>query len=149
MVKMLSTDVIFGKCIARCGVIEFQKRGAPHLHLMIWITDFDATPENIDNIICAEIPRDPSASKREEEFTKEDKEAQRYHDTVKKWNLDRVIMDAVKRVNASRTSPRNFNPLLRLAMTPSRNIVKGANKMVAMLRSSTSTAHSMFLTMDG
>ena len=51
---------------------------------MIWIADFDATPENIDNIICAEIPRDPSASKREEDFTKEDKKAQRYHDTVKK-----------------------------------------------------------------
>ena len=84
LMKMLSTDGIFGKCIARCGVIEFQKRGAPHLHLMIWIADFDATPENIDNIICAEIPRDPSASKREEEFTEEDKKAQRYYDTVKK-----------------------------------------------------------------
>ena len=47
---------IFGVCNAHVSSIEFQKRGAPHMHLIIWIENFSKTPSNIDNIICAEIP---------------------------------------------------------------------------------------------
>lgn len=46
----------FGVCNAHVSSIEFQKRGAPHMHLIIWIENFSKTPSNIDNIICAEIP---------------------------------------------------------------------------------------------
>ena len=36
--------------------IEFQKRGAPHAHMCVWIEIFDPNPANIDNVICAELP---------------------------------------------------------------------------------------------
>ena len=49
--------MIFGKCIARIHTIEFQKRGYPHIHLIIWLADKNhMTPEEIDQIINAEIP---------------------------------------------------------------------------------------------
>lgn len=31
-VKEIEKDQIFGKCIGRVSVVEFQKRGAPHTH---------------------------------------------------------------------------------------------------------------------
>ena len=56
LMSLIIKDGIFGKCIAHVAVIEFQKRGAPHSHILIWIENFDMTPHNIDNIISAEIP---------------------------------------------------------------------------------------------
>ena len=49
---------IFGKVVAHINVIEFQKRGLPHSHILIilesqykfWSTD------DYDNIVCAELP---------------------------------------------------------------------------------------------
>ena len=38
-VKEIEKDQIFGKCIGRVSVVEFQKRGAPHTHTLIWIKD--------------------------------------------------------------------------------------------------------------
>jgi PIF1-like helicase/Helitron helicase-like domain at N-terminus/Helicase len=49
---------IFGKTVAFVYVIEFQKRGLPHLHLLI-ILDHDSKirdTDKIDSIVCAEIP---------------------------------------------------------------------------------------------
>lgn len=38
--------------------IEFQKRGLPHAHIVLWLATRDKllTPSYIDNVICAEIP---------------------------------------------------------------------------------------------
>ena len=38
--------------------VEFQKRGLPHAHIVLWLADEDKlkTPEDIDEVICAEIP---------------------------------------------------------------------------------------------
>jgi len=36
--------------------VEFQKRGAPHAHILIWLENFNITTFNIDNMISAEIP---------------------------------------------------------------------------------------------
>ena len=47
---------VLGKYQAHVDVIEFQKRGAPNCHILIWIENFDKTPQNIDNVISAEIP---------------------------------------------------------------------------------------------
>ena len=55
-IKELEQDGIFGKIIGRVSVVEFQKRGAPHTHTLIWIKDFNPTPANIDRVISAEIP---------------------------------------------------------------------------------------------
>lgn len=38
--------------------VEWQKRGLPHAHILIWSID-KIRPEEIDSIICKEIP-DPS-----------------------------------------------------------------------------------------
>ena len=48
----------FGKQLAQVQVIEFQKRGLPHAHILIWLTKpyHMQTGEDIDNFICAEIP---------------------------------------------------------------------------------------------
>ena len=40
--------------------IEFQKRGAPHAHILIKYTRDCTTPEAIDSVISAELPLDPS-----------------------------------------------------------------------------------------
>ena len=53
---------IFGKVLAHLWVIEFQKRGLPHVHILIILANEDRpkTPEQVDNIVCAELPPDPS-----------------------------------------------------------------------------------------
>ena len=43
-------------CDGYVAVIEFQKRGAPHRHMLVWMKNFVGTPQNIDNVICAELP---------------------------------------------------------------------------------------------
>ena len=35
--------------------VEWQKRGLPHVHILVWLID-KIRPEEIDNIISAEIP---------------------------------------------------------------------------------------------
>ena len=54
---VLKRDV-FGKVIGQIYVIEFQKRGLPHLHqlLMLHENDKPTTIEQIDRIVSAEIP---------------------------------------------------------------------------------------------
>jgi hypothetical protein len=49
---------IFGKCPARVWTIEYQKRGLPHLHLLVFLDDEQnfLDPDVIDNIVCAELP---------------------------------------------------------------------------------------------
>ncbi|XP_012841939.1 PREDICTED: uncharacterized protein LOC105962187 [Erythranthe guttata] len=49
---------IFGRIRAHVCTIEFQKRGLPHAHILLWL-DNDAKPKcsaDIDRMICAEIP---------------------------------------------------------------------------------------------
>lgn len=54
---------IFGKVIAKIHVIEFQKRGLPHCHMLIILADDDKIRDrdDIDTIVSAEIP-DPIES---------------------------------------------------------------------------------------
>ncbi|XP_038711762.1 uncharacterized protein LOC120005956 [Tripterygium wilfordii] len=48
----------FGNVVGAIYTIEFQKRGLPHVHIIIWLNQDDKypTPEDIDGIICAEVP---------------------------------------------------------------------------------------------
>ena len=49
---------IFGTTVAHIYTIEFQKRGLPHMHLLIFL-DAAAkpiTPAQVDSIVCAELP---------------------------------------------------------------------------------------------
>ena len=47
-----------GKAIAHMYVVEFQKRGLPHAHILIILAadDKPRTPADIDRIVCAELP---------------------------------------------------------------------------------------------
>ena len=57
-VKELYSESICGKCVARTHSIEFQKRGLPHIHILIWLNWKNVDPVMIDKIICAEIPKE-------------------------------------------------------------------------------------------
>ncbi|XP_038709423.1 uncharacterized protein LOC120004225 isoform X1 [Tripterygium wilfordii] len=48
----------FGKVVAAIYTVEFQKRGLPHVHVIVWLHPNDKYPtaNDIDGIICAEIP---------------------------------------------------------------------------------------------
>ncbi|XP_075588849.1 uncharacterized protein LOC142597684 [Dermatophagoides farinae] len=50
----------FGRCQAYVYTIEYQKRGLPHAHIIVWLIDGDKldTPEKIDRYISAQIPPD-------------------------------------------------------------------------------------------
>jgi hypothetical protein len=49
---------IFGRVVAHVHVIEFQKRGLPHAHILLILgaSDKPTTTDAIDSIVCAEIP---------------------------------------------------------------------------------------------
>jgi hypothetical protein len=51
-------DSIFGHAIARVWCIEYQKRGLPHMHMLVFLENRRVylQPEIIDEIISAEIP---------------------------------------------------------------------------------------------
>ena len=61
-VKQLLNDImkrqIFGKALAYVGTIEYQKRGFPHLHLLVILSHDDKKffLENLDCFVCAELP---------------------------------------------------------------------------------------------
>ncbi|TMC16317.1 MAG: hypothetical protein E6J34_20245 [Chloroflexi bacterium] len=54
----LIENEVLGKTVAHTYVIEFQKRGLPHAHILLIVRDSDKprTPEHVDTIISAEIP---------------------------------------------------------------------------------------------
>jgi len=54
-----------GKIRAWTKSMEFQKRGGPHHHYVLW-TDVLASPENVDEYICAEIPPLPNNDDKSE-----------------------------------------------------------------------------------
>ena len=58
ILKDITERHVLGKCIAQIHVIEFQKRGKPHAHILIHFDENDKlrTPEDIDSLISAEIP---------------------------------------------------------------------------------------------
>jgi len=49
---------VLGACVAHVYTVEFQKRGLPQVHILMWIHK-DAVPRmtvDVDQVICAEIP---------------------------------------------------------------------------------------------
>ena len=52
--------MIFGRPPARLYSVEWQKRGLPHAHVLVWLSpEHKITPDKIDDAVCAEI-RDPA-----------------------------------------------------------------------------------------
>ena len=57
LLEILKSEMTFGKPQAWLCSIEWQKRGLPHCHLLLWLTaEHRITPDKIDDVICAEIP---------------------------------------------------------------------------------------------
>eukprot|EP00794_Sanderia_malayensis_P021395 gene21395-biopygen17171 len=73
--KELLCDILdlnfFGKVITYVYMVEFQKRGRPHTHIILSLAEQDKphTPEHIDRIISAEIP-DQNTHTREHHIVK-------------------------------------------------------------------------------
>ena len=60
---------LFGVVVAYLATVEFQKRGLPHAHILLIVQESDrlTTPEQVDSVICAELPPDPETGATEEE----------------------------------------------------------------------------------
>ncbi|KAL1333322.1 uncharacterized protein [Arachis hypogaea] len=58
LIKYLKKERFFGKVVADVHTIEFQKRGLPHAHILIFLDSLSKFPDpkDIDKVICAEIP---------------------------------------------------------------------------------------------
>ena len=54
----LTVNNCLGQVIGHVYVIEFQKRGLPHAHILLYLDNDDRpkNPEQYDKIVCAEIP---------------------------------------------------------------------------------------------
>ncbi|GJZ79550.1 helicase [Tanacetum coccineum] len=69
----LTKNEIFGKTCSFVYVIEFQKRGLPHAHILLWLEEEwkCKTPNQVDDMISAELPpptTDPEGYKVVTEF---------------------------------------------------------------------------------
>ena len=55
-------DGLFGKMTGMVYTVEFQKRGLPHMHLLLFLAQEDKirNPKDVDDIVSAQIP-DPVA----------------------------------------------------------------------------------------
>ncbi|CDF41005.1 unnamed protein product, partial [Chondrus crispus] len=60
LMSLVINEEVFGTVVAHVRVIEFQKRGLPHAHVVFFLDEVSKndlrTPENVDRIISAEIP---------------------------------------------------------------------------------------------
>ena len=54
----LVNKAVLGKVISYIYVIEFQKRGLPHCHILLILDENDKprTTDDYDKIVCAELP---------------------------------------------------------------------------------------------
>lgn len=59
MMDLINKGKIFGEVRCYMYSVEYQKRGLPHIHILLWLIEH-ISADMIDNIICAEIP-DPDA----------------------------------------------------------------------------------------
>ena len=58
MMELFTSGQIFGMTICHMYTVEWQKRGLPHAHILLWLQD-KLRPEDIDAVITAEFP-DPN-----------------------------------------------------------------------------------------
>ena len=60
LIELITTKEIFGKVAAWMWVVEFQKRGLPHMHMLVITKGEDVLykPEQYDRVVSAEIPDD-------------------------------------------------------------------------------------------
>ncbi|CAH2207398.1 jg2803, partial [Pararge aegeria aegeria] len=55
LIDLITKKYIFGETLAHMYTVEWQKRGLPHIHILVWLKD-KIKPEQIDSVISAEFP---------------------------------------------------------------------------------------------
>lgn len=55
MIDLLTKKNIFGPSKTFVYSVEWQKRGLPHAHILLWLAN-KVQPDSVDVIISAEIP---------------------------------------------------------------------------------------------
>ena len=58
LIRLIDKERIFGKVAARIHVVEFQKRGLPHVHILLILEEKIVNVDQVDGFVCAEIPQD-------------------------------------------------------------------------------------------
>ncbi|XP_051155716.1 uncharacterized protein LOC127278181 [Leptopilina boulardi] len=97
-INIIVKEKLFGEVQAYVYVVEYQKRGLPHIHLLIKKPNSKiTTPEIVDKIISAEIP-DPAENPRLHEIVV----ANMIHGPCGDWCLD-------KDGKCSKNYPKQFN----------------------------------------
>ena len=55
--KVTGDNGMFGRTLAHVSTVEWQKRGLPHLHCLLWLNEASKPrPNSFDNFVQAEIP---------------------------------------------------------------------------------------------
>lgn len=62
LIDVIKKGSVFGKVKYYLHSVEWQKRGLPHAHILVWLIN-DIKKNNIDKIISAEIPNENSDKK--------------------------------------------------------------------------------------
>ena len=84
LLDLLIKGAVLGTVVAHLATVEFQKRGLPHSHILLIMADKDrlTTPEQVDSVICAELPPDPETADNEA-----DKEQMRRLEAIVAMNM--------------------------------------------------------------
>ena len=95
---------VLGRCVSHIYVIEFQKRGKPHAHILLIFDDTDKlrTAADIDSLISAQIP-DPQTSPVLHEIVK----TKMMHGPCGVLNAANVCMD---NGTCPKDFPKSFQP---------------------------------------
>ena len=72
LIHDLTNGSIFGSPLAHMHMVKYQKRGLPHIHILLILAEEDNIHNvgDVDRVICAELPPDPN----EPGISKEEKE---------------------------------------------------------------------------
>ncbi|KAH9402766.1 hypothetical protein TYRP_015520 [Tyrophagus putrescentiae] len=67
LLKDIAKNGIFGRCVAYTSVVEFQKRGLPHLHLLVMLHESSKIRDfnHLDSIVTCEIPPETSVDQQD------------------------------------------------------------------------------------
>ena len=62
LLEDLVRNAVFSQVLAHLWVVEFQKCGLPHIHILLILADDDRpkTTEKVDSIVKAELPPSPT-----------------------------------------------------------------------------------------
>lgn len=97
-------DGHFGRCLALIYVVEWQKRGLPHAHILMMLKSDDKIRgrEMIDEVVCAEIPDETAEPNLYSIVTQH-----MIHGPCGELNRDCVCMEHGK---CRKEFPKKFNP---------------------------------------